>query len=140
MASLPTTIESFELSGARVFDVEGDGVNIRYSNPRKRRRADVFIYPVAEKNKSLAHPDLVLGSTQATVHAITQAVQAGVYQNLNVIDAATKANGLRTVARVQATYLRENLASYTLVYQTEHDGTMVKIPVSYTHLTLPTKA
>ena len=68
-----------------------------------------------------------MGSTQATMRAIAQAVQQGVYQNLNVIDAATRANGLRTIARVQATYLRQNLASYTLVYQTEHDGTMVKI-------------
>lgn len=132
VASLPNEIESFELSGARAFDVEGDGVNVRYANDRKRRRADVFVYPVAENNKKLTHPDLVLGSTQATVQAITEAVQAGVYQNLNVIDAATKANGLRTIARVQATYLRENLASYTLVYQTEHDGTMVKI-----RLTMP---
>jgi len=104
VASLPASIESFELTGARAFDVEGDGVNVRYSNSRKRRRADVFVYPVAESNKSLTHPDLVLGSTQAT----------------------------GTIARVQATYLRENLASYTVVYQTEHDGTMVKI-----RLTMP---
>jgi len=132
VASLPQSIESFELTEARAFDAEGDGVNVRYSNPRKHRRADVFVYPVAENNRALAHPELVLGSTQATVQAITQAVQAGFYQNLNVLDAATKANGLRTIARVQATYLRENLASYTLVYQTEHDGTMVKI-----RLTMP---
>ncbi len=132
VASLPESIESFELSGAKAFDAEGDGVNVRYTNAKKRRRADVFIYPVAEDNKALAHPELVLGSTQATMQAISEAVQAGVYQNLNVIDAATKAKGLRTIARVQATYLRENLASYTLVYQTEHDGTMVKI-----RLTMP---
>ena len=127
VASLPKSVESFELQGAQAFDEAGDGVNVRYSNDRKQRRADVFVYPVAEKNRALKHSDLVMGSTQATMRAISQAVQQGIYHNLNVIDAATKANGLRTVARVQATYLRKNLASYTLVYQTEHDGTMVKI-------------
>lgn len=127
VASLPKTVESFEMEGAQAFDTGGDGVNVRYTNARKNRRADVFVYPVAEKNQSLVHSDLVMGSTQATMQAISQAVQQGVYQNLNVIDAATRVTGLRTVARVQATYLRNNLASYTLVYQTEHDGTMLKI-------------
>lgn len=130
VASLPTSVESFELSGAKAFSTDEDGVTVRYANPRKHRRADVFIYPVAENNRSLEHPELVMGSTQATMRAIAQAVQQGVYHNLNVIDAATKVNGIRTIARVQATYLRENLASYTLVYQTEHDGTMVKIRVT----------
>ncbi|MFT6642163.1 MAG: hypothetical protein ACJAUZ_003167, partial [Flavobacteriaceae bacterium] len=50
--------------------------------------------------------------------------------NFNVLDAATHAQGLRTVARVQATYLRQNLASYTLVYQTEYNGTLLKIRVT----------
>ena len=127
VAAMPETVESFERTGARAFDAGGDGVNIRYANPQKHRRADVFIYPVAENNKNLRHTDLVMGSTQATMRAIAQAVQQGVYQNLNVIDAATRPNGLRTIARVKATYLQKNLASYTLVYQTEHDGNMVKI-------------
>ncbi len=130
VANLPKNIESFEMAGAQAFDAEGEGVTVRYANPRKHRRADVFVYPVSENNRNLEHPELVMGSTQATMRAIAQAVQEGVYQNLNVIDAATKAKGLRTVARVQATYLRQNLASYTLVYQTEHDGTMVKIRVT----------
>jgi len=130
VASLPKSVESFDLIGAEAFDNTGDGVTLRYANARKMRRADVFVYPVAEKNLNLAHPELVYGSTQATMQAIAQAVQQGIYQNLNVLDAATKGNGLRTIARVQATYLRNNLASYTLVYQTEHDGTMVKIRVT----------
>jgi len=130
VASLPKSVESFDLAGAEPFTESGDGVTVQYANRRKQRRADVFVYPVAEGNRSLKHPQLVYGSTQATMRAIAQAVQQGIYQNLNVIDAATKANGLRTIARVKATYLRNNLASYTLVYQTEHDGTMVKIRVS----------
>lgn len=127
VSRLPKTIESFELEGAQAFSTSGDGVNVRYANERKKRRADVFIYPVADNNLELQHDALVMGSTQATMRAIAQAVQQGIYKNLNVIDAATKANGIRTVARVQATYLRDNLASYSLVYQTEHDGIMMKI-------------
>jgi len=73
---------------------------------------------------------LVMGSTRATIHAIGEAVKQGIYANFNVVGAATQARGLRTVARVEATYLRENLASYTLVYQTEYDGTLLKIRVS----------
>jgi len=130
VASLPKTVESFDLKGAEPFTNSGDGVTVQYANARKQRRADVFVYPVAEDNLKLKHPQLVYGSTQATMKAIAQAVQQGIYQNLNVLDAATKANGIRTIARVQATYLRNNLASYTLVYQTEHDGTMVKIRVT----------
>jgi len=97
VASLPKEVESFELAGAQAFDTDGDGVTVRYANPRKHRRADVFVYPVAEKNKKLAHPELVFGSTQATMQAIAQAVQEGIYQNLNVIDAATKANGFKAI-------------------------------------------
>jgi len=115
------------MESAKPFDAAGQGVNVTYKNDRKRRRANVFIYPVAEKNQDLKHRDLVMGSTQATMQAIAEAVQQGVYQNLEVVDAATRAMGIRTVARVQATYLRKNLASYTLVYQTEHNGTMIKI-------------
>jgi len=130
VASLPKKVESFDLAGAKPFNDDGDGVTVHYANAQKRRRADVFVYPVAEGNRKMKHPELVFGSTQATMRAIAHAVQQGIYQNLNVLDAATKANGVRTIARVQATYLRNNLASYTLVYQTEHDGTMVKIRVT----------
>jgi len=130
VASLPKTVETFDLAGAREFSTSGEGVTVQYVNARKHRHADVFLYPVAEENRELKHPDLVYGSTQATMRAIAQAVQQGIYKNLSVLDAATKANGLRTIARVQATYLRNNLASYTLVYQTEHDGMMVKIRVT----------
>ena len=61
------------------------------------------------------------------MEALGEAVRQGHYVNFNVVDAATKSQGVRTVARVQATYLQENLASYTLVYQTEHEGTFLKI-------------
>jgi len=83
--------------------------------------------PVDEENKALEHDQLVLGSTRATMQALGNAVKQGYYMNFNVVDAATKSQGLRTVARVQATYLQENLASYTLVYQTEYEGTFLKI-------------
>ncbi|NND92819.1 MAG: hypothetical protein HKN42_18330 [Granulosicoccus sp.] len=130
IGSLPDSMASFELQGYKYFKDGSGGYSIRYANLRKRRIADVYIYPVAEENSELAHNQLVLGSTRATIEAIAQAAKQGHYANLNVINAGTQAFGVRTVARVQATYLRENLASYTLVYQTEHDGTLVKIRVS----------
>ena len=88
------------------------------------------MYSVAEENADLEHNQLVLGSTRATLTAISEATRQGHYSNFNVINAATRAQGLRTTARVQATYLRKNLASYTLVYQTEHKGTLLKIRIS----------
>lgn len=128
---LPETIESFDLQGYKYFN-DGSGYSIRYSNERKQRLADLYIYDVAEENESLDHKQLVLGSTRATMDAIGAAAEQGHYANLNVLDAATHSQGLRTVARVQATYLRQNLASYTLVYQTEYNGTLLKI-----RLTMP---
>jgi len=125
--ALPETIETFEYEDYRQFEDGGEGLQLRYSNPRKRRLANVYIYPVAEKNKSLEHDQLVLGSTRATMQALGEAVKQGYYANFNLVDAATKAQGVRTVARVQATYLQQNLASYTLVYQTEFEGTFLKI-------------
>jgi len=125
--SLPESIESFDYVNYRYFDDAGDGYQLRYSNQRKRRIASVFVYPVDEENKTLEHNQLVLGSTRATMQALGEAVKQGHYVNFNVVDAATKSQGIRTVARVQATYLQENLASYTLVYQTEHEGTFLKI-------------
>ncbi len=130
IAKLPDSVESFDYQGFRYFKEPTDGYTFRYVNPRKQRLADVFVYPVAEQNKELAHDQLVMGSTRATLDAIGTAVQQGLYANFAVIGAATQARGYRTVARVEATYLRENLASYTLVYQTEYDGTFVKIRLS----------
>lgn len=128
--SLPKTVESFELQGYKHFEDGSGGYSLRYANDRKKRIADVYIYPVAEENSTLEHNQLVLGSTRATLQAIGAAARQGHYANFNVINAGTQARGLRTVARVQATYLRQNLASLTLVYQTEHDGTLLKIRVS----------
>lgn len=127
---VPTEVGSFDYEGYRYFDDAATGYTLRYSNPRKLRMADVYVYPVAEQNQDLDHEDLVMGSTRATIQAIGDAVKQGLYANFNVVGAATQARGLRTVARVEATYLRENLASYTLVYQTEYDGTLLKIRVS----------
>ena len=128
--SLPENVQSFELQGYKHFEDGSGGYSLRYANDRKRRIADVYIYPVAEENSDLEHNQLVLGSTRATLEAIGAAAQQGYYANFNVINAGTQAHGLRTVARVQATYLRRNLASFTLVYQTEHEGTLLKIRVS----------
>lgn len=128
--ALPDTFESFELKGFKHFEDGSGGYSIRYANDRKRRIADLYVYPVAEENTNLAHNQLVLGSTRATLMAIGEATRQGHYANFNVINAATRAQGVRTVARVQATYLRQNLASYTLVYQTEHKGTLLKIRVT----------
>ncbi|MEE9321991.1 MAG: hypothetical protein V3U76_16210 [Granulosicoccus sp.] len=130
ISELPQSVESFAFDSYRPFEDGSDGYSFRYSNPRKKRLADVYVYPVAEENRELPHNKLVLGSTRATIEAIGEAVRQGVYSNFNVINAGTRARGIRTVARVQATYLRENLASYTLVYQTEHDGTLLKIRIS----------
>lgn len=129
MLKLPQTVESFDMQGFKYFN-DGSGYSIRYSNERKQRLADLYIYDVADENASLDHKQLVLGSTRATMDAIGAAAEQGHYANYNVLDAATHAQGLRTVARVQATYLRQNLASYTLVYQTEHKGTLLKIRVT----------
>lgn len=128
--TLPNEIGSFDYEGYRYFDDESNGYTFRYTNARKHRMADVYVYPVAEQNQGLDHDELVMGSTRATIQAIGDAVQQGIYSNFNVVGAATQARGLRTVARVEATYLRQNLASYTLVYQTEYDGTLLKIRVS----------
>jgi hypothetical protein len=130
ISTLPDEMQSFELQGYKFFEDGSGGYSIRYANQRKRRIADVYIYPVAEENSKLAHTQLVLGSTRATIQAIGEAARQGLYANFNVINAGTHAYGMRTVARVQATYLRENLASFTLVYQTEHKGTLVKIRVT----------
>jgi len=130
VASLPGEVGSFDYEGFRRFDDGSDGYSLRYGNARKRRVADVYVYPVAPENAALDHEKLVMGSTRATMQAIGEAVRQGVYTDFNVLNAATRARGVRTVARVQATYLRENLASYTLLYQTEHDGTLMKIRVS----------
>ena len=130
VAAAPETVESFDYEGYKYFTDGSGGFSLRYTNPRKRRQADVYVYPVAEENRELAHEKLVLGSTQATMQAIGEAVRQGLYANFNVVAAATRARGVRTVARVQATYLRQNLASYTLLYQTEYDGTLMKIRVS----------
>jgi len=130
ISALPETVDTFKLEGYKHFDDGSGGYSVRYANARKRRIADVYIYPVAEENSSLEHNQLVLGSTRATLQAIGEAARQGHYANFNVINAATQAKGVRTVARVQATYLRQNLASYTLVYQTEFDGTLLKIRLS----------
>ncbi len=127
---LPDSMQSFELQGYKYFKDSSGGYSVRYANLPKRRIADVYIYPVAEENIELAHDQLVLGSTRATIQAIGEAARQGHYANFNVVNAGTQAYGVRTVARVKATYLRQNLASFTLVYQTEYKGTLVKIRVS----------
>ncbi|MDC0434084.1 hypothetical protein OAM69_00385 [bacterium] len=128
--ALPETVDSFDYTGYKYFEDGSGGYSVRYSNTRKRRIADLYVYPVAEENADLEHNQLVMGSTRATLTAISEATRQGHYANFNVINAATRAQGLRTTARVQATYLRENLASYTLVYQTEYEGTLLKIRLS----------
>lgn len=128
--ALPSEVGTFDYEGYRYFQDASNGYTIRYTNPRKHRMADVYIYPVAEENADLDHDSLVMGSTRATIAAIGDAVKQGIYTDFNVVGAATQARGLRTVARVEATYLRQNLASYTLVYQTEYDGTLLKIRLS----------
>jgi len=125
--SLPKSVSSLDYTGFKHFEDGSGGYSVRYTNSKKRRIADLYIYPVAEENANLEHNQLVLGSTRATLTAIGEATRQGLYSNFNVINAATRAQGMRTVARVQATYLRQNLASYTLVYQTEHEGTLLKI-------------
>jgi len=128
--ALPTEVGSFNYEGYRYFKDESTGYTFRYTNPRKHRMADVYVYQVSKENSDLDHDDLVMGSTRATIQAIGEAVKQGLYTDFNVVGAATQARGIRTVARVEATYLRQNLASYTLVYQTEYDGTLLKIRVS----------
>jgi len=128
--ALPEDIGSFEYKGYRYFEDSSNGYTFRYANPKKRRMADVYVYPVSTQNADLDHEDLVMGSTRATIQAIAGAVKQGIYANFNLVGAATRARGFRTVARVEATYLSDNLASYTLVYQTEYDGTLLKIRVT----------
>lgn len=128
--ALPPELGSFDYEGYRYFEDKSNGYTFRYTNESKHRMADVYVYPVATENTDLKHDDLVMGSTRATIEAIGDAVSQGIYTNFNVVGAATQARGIRTVARVEATYLRQNLASYTLVYQTEYDGTLLKIRVS----------
>lgn len=130
IAELPETVDSFEYEGFKHFEDDSGGFSVRYANKRKKRMADLYVYPVAEENTNMEHAQLVLGSTRATLMAISEATRQGHYSNFNVVNAATRATGLRTTARVQATYLRQNLASYTLVYQTEHNGTLLKIRLS----------
>lgn len=130
ISRLPANIESFDYDGYRFFEDADAGFTFRYINKRKKRLADVYVYPVAEENTELGHNQLVLGSTKATLQAIGEATRRGIYANFNVVTAATRARGLRTVARVETTYLRENLASYGVLYQTEYDGTLMKIRVS----------
>ena len=130
ISQLPDEVESFTYQGYRYFEDNSNGFTFRYINEAKHRLADVYVYPVADENKALDHDQLVLGSTRATLQAIGDAVEQGIYSNFNVVGAATQPYGIRTVARVEATYLRQNLASYTLVYQTEHDGTLVKVRLS----------
>jgi len=127
---LPAEVGSFDYEGFRYFEDASNGYTFRYTNSGKHRMADVYVYPVATENEDLGHDDLVMGSTRATIQAIGDAVKQGIYTDFNVVGAATQARGIRTVARVEATYLRQNLASYTLVYQTEYDGTLLKIRVS----------
>jgi len=126
MYTLPKTVGSFDMQGFKHFN-DGSGYSIRYSNEPKQRSADLYIYEVAKENASLNHEQLVIGSSRATMDAISAAAEQGHYANYTVIDAATHVQGLRTVARVQATYLRQNL---TLVYQTEYKGTLLKVRVS----------
>ena len=130
IGNLPRDIASFEFIGYKHFDDGSGGYSFRYSNPGKKRFADVYVYPVAKENARLEHKQLVLGSTRATISAIDEAVKQGLYANFDVLDAATRSYGLRTTARVQATYLRDNLASYTTLYQSEHQGTLMKIRMS----------
>jgi len=130
VSALPDNVDSFDKKGFKHFEDGSGGFSVRYTNERKRRIADLYVYPVAEENANLEHSALVLGSTRATLMAIGEATRQGHYDNFNVLNAATRAQGLRTVARVKATYLRQNLASYTLVYQTEHNGTLLKIRVT----------
>ncbi len=130
IGTLPETIASFQFDGYKHFDDESGGFSFRYRNASKKRLADVYVYPVAEENAELAHEALVLGSTRATIQAITEAVSQGHYSNFDLLGAATRAQGARTTARVHATYLRENLASFTMLYQSEHKGTLMKIRVS----------
>ena len=130
IGSLPRDIASFEYNGYKHFDDGSSGYSFRYSNQGKKRYADVYVYPVADENASLEHKELVLGSTRATINAIDEAVKQGLYANFDLLDAATRSYGLRTTARVQATYLRDNLASFTMLYQSEHQGTLMKIRMS----------
>jgi len=127
---LPAQVDSFDYAGYRHFEDDSGGYSFRYRNVAKKRLADVYVYPVAERNTALDHRSLVLGSTRATLQAINEAAAQGLYANFRVVDSATQARGLRMVSRVQATYLRENLASYTMLYQSEHDGTLMKIRLS----------
>ncbi|MBX2836594.1 MAG: hypothetical protein KTR35_07060 [Gammaproteobacteria bacterium] len=127
---LPAQVGSFTYQNYRFFEDAESGYTFRYQNTMKRRVADVYVYPVATENRNLDHDQLVLGSTKATIDAISTAVQDGIYANFNIVGAATKVRGVSTVARIEATYLQQNLASYTLVYQTELDGTFMKIRVS----------
>lgn len=130
IGALPETIASFRFYGYKHFDDNSGGYSFRYRNVAKKRLADVYVYPVAEENAELGHEELVLGSTRATIQAINAAVAQGLYANFDVLGAATRSQGLRTTARVHATYLRENLASFTMLYQSEHEGTLMKIRVS----------
>jgi len=87
MSKMPKVVDSFTLQGYKYFN-DGSGYSIRYSNPRKQRMADLYIYEVAEENASLKHSDLVVGSTRATMQAISSAAKQGHYDNYNVIHAA----------------------------------------------------
>ena len=78
LSKLPKTVESFELQGYKYFN-DGSGFSIRYSNERKQRIADLYVYEVAEENASLDHEELVFGSTKATMAAISAAAKQGHY-------------------------------------------------------------
>ncbi|PID61489.1 MAG: hypothetical protein CSB44_06745 [Gammaproteobacteria bacterium] len=128
--ALPARFATFDYEGHRWFGDESGGFTLRYGNRRKHRLAEVYVYPVAEQNAKLDHQSLVLGSTRASIEAISQAAGSGHYANFNLVNAAMRSHGVRTEARVQATYLQQNLATYTLVYQTEHEGTLLKVRVT----------
>ena len=130
ISRLPPAVESFDYDGYRHFTEVDAGYSVRYLNTRKKRSAEIYIYPVAQENRAMEHDQLVMGSTRATLKAIGKAVSQGLYANFSVVGAATHARGVRTVARVQTTYVRENLAMYSVLYQTEHDGTLVKIRIN----------
>ena len=124
---LPDNIEGFLYQDSTTYP-DPWGYSLRYAySENSRVYSDIYIYPVPKEMREYSQEEIVNGMTNAALREIELVKQRGAYSEFQIIEADASHMLGEYLTRVEMYLVKNNLASYSLLFLTERDGRLIKV-------------
>ncbi|WP_196159464.1 hypothetical protein [Reinekea sp. G2M2-21] len=123
---LPQSTNGYQYEDFHIYD-EGLGYSVRYSRSGESvHKADFYIWPVDDSVIPLEHKEKVYQVAKWSLQDIVSAQDAGLYSNIDILSSREVNSGGFVFIVIKLRLVQENLALYSLLVVTEHQGHFVK--------------